>query len=104
MRQKIRKKNQTPKHRAVTSRLSLWAAGGFDPTQGQTGDLVEHIAELSHLKGEEGILIVWNSSLKGCWLFSEHELPQQTEQTPVGRGSSQADSCRDEEAHSPPGW
>ena len=39
--------------------------------QGQTGDLVEHIAELSHLKGEEGILIVWNSRLSrvaGCSL------------------------------------
>ena len=33
-------------------------------------------------------------------MFFEHELPQQTEHTPMGRGSSQADSCRDEEARS----
>ena len=31
--------------------------------QGQMGDLVEYITELSHLKGEEGIFIVYNSCL-----------------------------------------
>lgn len=75
------------------NRLLLWA-DGVQSHRGHLGDWVEHISELFYSKGEERIFIFQISSLKGCWLLFEHELPKQTEHIPVGRGSPKDDSCR----------
>ena len=64
MRQKIRKKKKkkTRKTWGSNEQVIIVGSWGLIP-QGQMGDLVEYIAELSHLKGEEGIFIVYNSRL-----------------------------------------
>lgn len=67
---KKKKKKPNPQTQGSNEQVIIVGSWGLIP-QGQTGDLVEHIAELSHLKGEEGILIVWNSRLSrvaGCSL------------------------------------
>lgn len=67
---KKKKKKPNPQTQGSNEQVIIVGSWGLIP-QGQTGDLVEHIAELPHLKGEEGILIVWNSRLSrvaGCSL------------------------------------
>ena len=65
-----KKKKKTPKTWGSNEQVIIVGSWGLIP-QGQMGDLVEYIAELSHLKGEEGIFIVYNSRLSrvaGCSL------------------------------------
>ena len=63
---------------------------------------VIHRVEFGEVSGHR-VFIKRGPGNRGPTIFFEHELPQQTEHTPMGRGRSQADSCRDEEAHSPLG-